>query len=198
MDEVRISSTSSNQADTVFHVKAGADATFLGDVFNQNGYGFHERDGWEVNDRRSGENSHNIKGTFTSESAVYTDSVIGSNKWDCDSEYLSKFIIDGHIVVNGKFSNIAYGWGSDDHQANVVVNSSNNVFGAIDNRGSAARLDMNGSNNQFNGTIFNTGNLYLNGTNDYNDIQTVDATISFKIGSDSYSDKTPNNGYVWV
>jgi len=195
MDEVRIYSTNANEADTVFYVKQGADATFFSEVFNQNGYGFHERDGWSVSKSNS---VQSVTGSFSKESDVYIDSIISSNDWACDSEYLSKFIIDGHVVINGKLSNIAYGWNSDNNQANVVVNSDNNVFNAIDNRGSAARLDMNGSNNQFNGAIFNTGNLYLNGTNDYNDIEAAHCSISFKIGSVSYSDSTINNGYVWV
>ncbi len=195
MDEVRVYSTSNNQFDTIFHVKAGADATFLSDVFNQNGYGFHERDKWTVTLNNA---VQSITGSFSKAADVYTDIIIGSKDWASDSDKLSKLVIDGHVVINGKVSNIAYGWNSDDNQANVVVNSDGNVFGAIDNRGSAARLDMNGSNNQFNGAIFNTGNIYLNGTNDYNDLQTAHCSISFTISSEVYTDQTINNGYVWV
>ena len=196
MDEVRVYSTSNNQVDSIFHVKAGADATFLSDVFNQNGYGFHERDKWTVTLNNA---VQSITGTFAKVTDVYTDTIINSKDWASDSDKLSKLVIDGHVVINGKLSNIAYGWNSDDNQANVVVNSDGNVFGAIDNRGSAARFDMNGSNNQFNGAIFNTGNLFLNGTNDYNDLQTAHCSISFIISSPPpYVDQTINNGYVWV
>ena len=195
MDEVRVYSTINNKVDSIFHVKAGADATFLSAVFNQNGYGFHERDGWTVTLNNA---VQSITGSFSKAADVYTDTIIGSNDWASDSDKLSKLVIDGHVVINGKVSNIAYGWNSDDNQANVVVNSDGNVFGAIDNRGSAARFDMNGSNNQFNGAIFNTGNLFLNGTNDYNDLQTAHCSIRFTISSVVYTDKTINNGYVWV
>ena len=180
MNEVRIFSDSDNDIDTIFHVKEGAEATFQGDVFNQNGYGFHERDGW----------ANGVAYVTTPTDTRPIDSVIGSRDHsDSDTDKISKFIIDGNVVINGKLSNIAYAYGeaNTDHQANVVINSNGNTFGAIDNRGRAARIDMNGSDNQLNGTIVNTGNLYLNGTNDYNDIvnSTSIASWSWTLNSKS-------------
>ena len=176
-----ILSNTGNQADTLFHVKEGAKVVVNGDVLNQNGYDALLLDG----------------GTYSTTSTPPT----WRSEYYSATGWVTELRIEGHITIDGTLTNRAYGLErlhsfNDNNQARVVVESDGNVFGAIRNYGDAARFDMNGSNNQFNGVVENTGDLFLNGRNDYISIINDGYSISFKVDSTSISESS--SGYVWI
>ena len=191
-----IISTSSNTADTVFHIKSGATATFYGNVTNQNGYYHGDEYGW------FGRADGSLNGK--SLSAVSTPPTYIPEYYSA-SNWVSELRIDGKITINGVLTNLGHGLEyrafSEKNQARVVVESDGNVFGAIRNIGMAARFDMNGSHNQFNGSLTNSGELLLNGTNDYNDIINTSWSTSFTVdfgSNDKWSASSSQYGYIWI
>ena len=98
--------------------------------------------------------------------AVFNGAVANTN---FGTSWVSALVIDGKAEFKGALTNTASAGKA--YLAQITVNSDDtSSFSAITNSGAGAVFEMNGSGNEFKGTLVNSGRFYLNGSNAYNNI----------------------------